>query len=109
MPFVEIESSIVASQNALITNPSLRQPEREADTRAQQQQRQQTELPVTQTVVRQASAEAFEQAERFRQQRRSTYDAPNAQSQAALDAYQSLQRESRRDDIRGLLGIDVYA
>ncbi|MDM7860286.1 hypothetical protein QTP81_06735 [Alteromonas sp. ASW11-36] len=106
---MEIESSIVASQNALIINPAQRQPEREAEARAQQQQRQQTELPVTQTVSRQANAEAFEQAERFRQQRRSNYDAPNPQTQAALNTYQSLQTEQRREEIRGLLGIDIYA
>lgn len=106
---MELESSLVASQNGLVVSPAVRQPERDADNRAQQQQRQQTELPVTQTVVRQASAEAYEQAERFRQQRRSTYDSPNPQNQAALDTYQSLQRESRREEIRGLLGIDLYA
>lgn len=107
---MEIESSIVASQNALVVNPALRQPEREAEARAQQQQRQQTELPISQTVARQASAEAFEQAEKFQRGRRSaSYDSPNQQSQAALDAYQSLARDNQRDEIRGLLGIDVYA
>ena len=106
---MEIESSIVASQNALITNPALRQPEREADARSQQQQRVQTELPASQTVVRQASSEAFEQAERFRQGRRSGYDSPNPQNQAALNAYQSLARDGQREEIRGLLGIDIYA
>lgn len=106
---MELESSLVASQNGLVVSPTARQPEREAETRAQQQQRQQTELPITQTVVRQASAEAFEQAERFREQRRSSYDSPNPQNQAALETYQSLQRESRREELRGLLGIDLYA
>lgn len=107
---MEIESSIVASQNALIVNPALRQPEREAEARAQQQQRQQTELPASQTVIRQASAEAFEQAERFQRGRRaSSYDSPNSQNQAALDAYQSLARDGKREEIRGLLGIDIYA
>ena len=106
---MEIESSIVASQNALIINPSPRQPEREAEARAQQQQRQQTELPVSQTVVRQRSAEAFEQAERFNQQKRPGYETPNPQNEAALEAYQSLARETQREEIRGLLGIDLYA
>lgn len=106
---MDIESSIVASQNALIINPSQRQAEREAQTRAQQAPRQVTELPITQTVSRQRSAEAYEQAERFNQQRRPGYDTPTAQSKAALDAYQSLARESQRDEIRGLLGVDIYA
>ena len=106
---MEIESSIVASQNALVVNPALRQPERAAENRAQQLQRQQTELPASQTVVRQASAEAYEQADKFQRGKRSSYDSPNSQNQAALDAYQSLARNSKRDEIRGLLGIDIYA
>ncbi|WP_100642841.1 hypothetical protein [Alteromonas facilis] len=105
---MDIESSIVAAQNALVVNPSARQTERAADAR-EQQQRAQTQLPPQQTVVRQASTEAYEQAEQFRKRNRSGYDAPSAQAQAALDTYQSLQRESRREEIRGMLGIDLYA
>ncbi|WP_156896272.1 hypothetical protein [Aestuariibacter salexigens] len=106
---MEIESSLVASQNALVTNPVNRQPEREAEARQQQQQRETTELPRTQVVSRQASAEAFEQAERFRQRQQTSYDQPGRQGQQAVNAYQSLAIEQQREQVRTMLGVDVYA
>ncbi|WP_100656797.1 hypothetical protein [Alteromonas flava] len=106
---MDIESSIVAAQNALVVNTPARQPEREAESRAQQQQRTQTELPAQQTVIRQASAEAYQRADQYRKDTRAGYDNPPLPVQSALDAYQSLERESRREEVRGLLGIDLYA
>ena len=107
---LEIESSIVASQNAIAVNPAVREPQRESETRQQQQQRQTTELPQTQAVTnQQAGAQAFEQAERFRQQQQTFYDQPNAQTREALYAYQSLATQTQREQIQQVVGVDVYA
>lgn len=104
---MELESSIVASQNAVVVNPTVREPQKEADVRQQQQQRQVTEFPRTQVVTRQGGAEAFEQAERFRE-RQSFQEQPSSRSRQAIDAYQSLLREDKRSEIQQLMGVDTY-
>lgn len=104
---MELESSIVASQNAVVVNPTVREPQKEADVRQQQQQRQVTEFPRTQVVTRQGGAEAFEQAERFRE-RQSFQEQPSGRSRQAIDAYQSLLREDKRSEIQQLMGVDTY-
>lgn len=106
---MEIESSIIAAQNSLVINPPLREPQREVDARQQQEQRQTTELPQTQVVNNRGGAQAFEQAERFRQQQQTFYDQPNSRTREALNAYQSLATEQRRSEIQQLVGVDTYA
>jgi hypothetical protein len=105
---LEIESSIIAAQNALAINPAVREPQKEADTRQQQIQRQDTEYPRTQVVVRQGNPQAFSQAEKFREQQQSFYDQPDKRSSQAISAYQSLAREQLRSEIQQKLGVDTY-
>jgi len=104
---LELESSLVASQNAVVVNPSVREPHKEADLRQQQQQRQVTEFPKTQVVTRQGGAEAFDQAEKFRQ-KQDFQEQPGAKGRQAIDAYQSLLREDKRAEISQLMGVDTY-
>lgn len=104
---MEIESSIVASQNALGINPSVREPQRDADARHQQQQRSVTEHPKTQVVIRQGNTEAFKQADNYREQR-AIYDQPDSRGRNAIQAYQSLQRQSQQENIHTSLGVDTY-
>ncbi|MCV2885095.1 hypothetical protein OE749_10370 [Aestuariibacter sp. AA17] len=106
---MEVESSLVAAQNGLAISPSQPEPQRQAEAQQQQAQRQQTELPRTQVVVRQADSEASEQADRFRQQQRTTYEQPDARSRSAINAYQALELEERRSEIKSLFGVDTYA
>lgn len=106
---MEIESSLVAAQNALTVNPAPREPQREAEARQEQTQRQSTELPRTQVVVRQGSSEAFEQADRFRQNRETGFDQPSGRARNAIAAYQSLETEQRRSEIQELFGVDTFA
>lgn len=106
---MEIESSLVAAQNGLAITPNQREPQREAENRQQEAQRQTTELPRTQVVVRQANPEAFEQAERFRQQQQANYEQPNPRARNAINAYQSLANQQQRSEVQQLLGIDTYA
>lgn len=93
---MEIESSIVASQNAIVVNPQVKEPQREVDARQQQEQRQNSELPKLQTVVRSGDNQVFEQAEKFRQKQSSNeqYGEPrDSKAQSAISAYQSLQKK----------------
>lgn len=108
---MEIESSVVASQNAIISNPAVREPQREADLRQQQEQRQETELPKNQTVVRSGDNQVFEQAEKFRQKQSSSdqfREPRDNRSQVAVSAYQSLAKEAKREEIQQLMGVDTY-
>lgn len=105
---MELESGLVAAQNALVVNPPLREPQREEISRQQEQSRQVTEYPRTQVVVRQ-SAEAFEQADLFQRQNNVTYDQQsNFRARRALEAYTSLERETRREELQQILGVDTY-
>lgn len=105
---MELESSLVAAQNALVINPSLREPQQQAEAREQQIQRRNTELPAPQVVVRQNNPEAFAQADRFRQQQQTFSDNPNNRSRNAINTYQSLATEQQREGLQRLLGVDTY-
>ncbi|MFC6439511.1 hypothetical protein [Bowmanella sp. JS7-9] len=105
---MELESSLVAAQNAIITPPNFREPNRSAAEQQQtQQQRANTQLPPAQVVVRQGSAEAYQQADQYRKQQ-TYYDQPEGKARAALAAYQSLQLDAKRDEIKQFLGVDTY-
>ncbi len=106
---MDLETSLVAAQNALVVNPTLRDPQQQAEAREQQLQRRNTELPASQVVVRQNNPEAFAQAERFRQQQQTFSENSNGRSRGAIDAYQSLAREQERSNIQQLFGVDTYA
>lgn len=105
---MEIKSSLVAAQNQLTIAPTAPEPQRQAETREQQNQRRSTELPRQQVVVRQNNPEAFEQAERFRQQSRASSEQADSRSRLAIDTYQSLSNQQQRAEIQSLLGIDTY-
>ena len=108
---MEIESSVVASQNAIISNPPVREPQKEVDARQQQEQRKNTELPRTQTVIRTGNNQIFEQAEKFREKQsfnESFREPRDARAQQAISAYQSLDKEARRAEIQELMGVGTY-
>lgn len=108
---MEIESSLVASQNAIVVSPSVKEPQRESDVRQQQEQKQNAELPKYQAVVRSGDTQVFEQAEKFRQKQgfdEQYRDQPGAKAQQAISAYQSLYKEARREEIQQLMGVDTY-
>jgi hypothetical protein len=106
---LDLEPSIVAAQNALIVTPTTVQPERQAAERQQQAQKQDTELPRTQVVLRQNSAEGFEQAEKYRQRRQNFNDSlPDRSSQNAINLYQSFAIDEQRKELQMLVGVDTY-
>lgn len=106
---MEIESSLVAAQNALAVNPSPREPQREANVREQEQQRRDTELPRSQIVARQATPEAFAKAEKFQQQQQAFYQQSSLRARQAVGAYQNLVNAQQRSEIQNMMGIDTYA
>lgn len=58
-------------------------------------------------VLRKGNEEAFERADRFREQQtfRESYDGRSAD---AIHAYTSLMVENKRAEIHGMLGVDTY-
>ncbi|MEG3767289.1 hypothetical protein [Alteromonas sp. 14N.309.X.WAT.G.H12] len=53
-----------------------------------------------------ASDETLNSARKFQQE--TGYDQPEGKGRQVVAAYQSLERESQREDIRQLLGVDMY-
>lgn len=53
-----------------------------------------------------ASGETLSAARKFQQE--TGYDQPEGKGRLVVAAYQSLERESQREDIRQLLGVDMY-
>lgn len=105
---MEIESSLIAAQNAFTITPAMREPQEQAKAREQQNQRLDTELPRRQIVSRQSSPEAFAQADKFRQQQQYSNEPYSARNRTAIDAYQSLANAQQRVNIQQMLGIDTY-
>ncbi|NMH61334.1 hypothetical protein [Alteromonas ponticola] len=54
-----------------------------------------------------ATEDVLDEASKF--QRQSGYDQPAGKGKQAVESYLSLERESRRDDIHKMLGVDIYA
>ncbi|MCW8107191.1 hypothetical protein OPS25_01565 [Alteromonas ponticola] len=54
-----------------------------------------------------ATDDVLDEASKF--QRQSGYDQPAGKGKQAVESYLSLERESRRDDIHKMLGVDIYA
>jgi membrane protein involved in colicin uptake len=105
---VEIESSLVAVQNQLTFNPTAPDPQRQAATQEQQNQRRNTELPRQQVVSRQNNPEAFKRADQFRQQQQQNTQSLDLRSRQAIDTYKTLANDQQRNEIQSLLGIDTY-
>lgn len=54
-----------------------------------------------------ASDDVLNSAQKFQQQ--TGYDQPEGRGRDVVAAYQSLERETQRDNIRQMLGVDIYA
>ena len=61
-----------------------------------------------QDIIRSGSVDAFDQAETFRQQAGAD-DSSTFSSQNAIDTYQSVSKEERRNEIQQMLGVDTFA
>ncbi len=54
-----------------------------------------------------ATEDVLDEASKFQQQ--SGYDQPAGKGKQAVESYLSHERESQRDNIHKLLGVDIYA
>lgn len=96
--------------NSPIILPADQAPRRPASESATQKPSQTVSIPtaVTKTggaVRAPQSADDFDQARRFTRD----VDSENEKGSAAVQAYSSLAREARKDEIHQLFGVDVYA
>lgn len=99
-------------RNSIITpalNNQANKPEKVVPQSAQEQSPQAvSRAPQPVVIPRSAqSKEAMDNADTYRQS--AQYDQPDKNSQSALLAYGSLEREEKRDEIRQLMGVDIYA
>ena len=60
-----------------------------------------------QGIVLSATDDSLNKARRFQQQ--SGYDQPQGRGEQAVLAYQRFEREQQKDQIRQLMGVDIYA
>lgn len=64
--------------------------------------------PQQDSILRRGNSESYAQADTFRQQTQFSESA-SPPKQSAVNAYQSLAFESRRDEIKQMMGVDTYA
>lgn len=105
---MDIERSHIAAQSSLAVNPAVREAQPSTrQRRANDTVQSNDQQPPTQVVLRRPDTNAFEQAERFSQ--RTGYDQLDSRNAAALNAYQSLEKEQKRAELQNMLGVDTYA
>ncbi|WP_218355288.1 hypothetical protein [Alteromonas lipotrueiana] len=64
-------------------------------------------IEVGQSLRTTSNADTLNKAHRFAQD--SGYDQPQGKANQAVQAYMSHERESQRDTIRTMMGVDLYA
>lgn len=109
---MDIEASALLAQRALVTNPAVKQLQQDGQARPQQKidNSEKSETIIVGKVLDKVSSEkAYAKAERFSQDQQTFYDQPDGQVREALHAYQSLQTEQKREEVRALMGVDIYA
>lgn len=107
-----LESTVLTAPGTLIIAPpageSTRLFVRRTGQEDGQQPQQRSPQPLSETILRRGNTETFADADKFREQK-SPGTGSSFQGQLAVDAYQSLAIESRRDEIKQLMGVDTYA
>ncbi len=86
--------------------PQRGQPER-VDARQKEQSRPLEGIIELKPIRNDASDDVLNSAQKFQQQ--TGYDQPEGKGRQVVAAYQSLEREEQRENIRQLLGVDLYA
>ncbi|WP_440056432.1 hypothetical protein ACSLBF_20175 (plasmid) [Pseudoalteromonas sp. T1lg65] len=76
---------------------------------ADQATQTQLESPKRESTIRN-SEQGVALAQQFQQQQRSTiYDQPNFKSSKAIGEYLAIATESRREELKSMIGVSVYA
>jgi hypothetical protein len=106
---MDIETSAVISQRAMIVNPTAKQHAAE-HTRTQKSTDTESKNNAPSAIRRDVDERIYAQAERFAQEQNTFYDQPNRHSRDALHAYQQMQsKQNEKDHIRQMLGVDTFA
>lgn len=106
---MDIETSAIISQRALVVNPAVKQATADqARTQKSTDAEEKNSAPIS--IRRDVDERIYAQAERFAQEHNTFYDQPNRHSRDALHAYQQIQsKQNEKDQIRSMLGVDTFA
>ena len=103
------ESSVLTAPGTLIIAPPVRESAQQpVVNRSNQEDNPQQRQPQPEVILRRGNTESFADVDKFREQK-SFSSTSNSQNQSAVGAYQSLALESRRDEIKQIMGVDTYA
>lgn len=106
---MNINGSQFDAGSGLTINPALRDKPKNQNVQRIEEQQGRAERPDAAIVLRPGSEEAFERADRFREQQQKTYrEFQDGRTQDAIQAYNSLALEGKRAEIHGMLGVDTY-
>ena len=106
---MDIETSAIISQRAMIVNPAVKQTTAD-QARTQKSTDADTKNNAPIAIRRDVDERIYAQAERFAQEQNTFYDQPNRHSRDALHAYQQIQsKQNEKDRIRQMLGVDTFA
>lgn len=108
-----LESTVLARAGTLIIAPPAtegnRQPHVQKNLREDEQPRRPAESEI---ILRRGNAQTFADADKFRQQKNAASEnefGGGFQSNTAINAYQSLAFETRKEELKELIGVDTYA
>ena len=104
---------LVPQQQVGVINPSAREPEKGNGPRQQQATLENNELPAKLTVIRSGDTAAYEQADKYRdgqsaRMNTASFESGDGRAALAISAYQDHQNDTRREEIRQLMGVDTY-
>lgn len=99
---------LTASGTLIIAPPVGETAQQPAVNRRNQEDNPQQRQPQPEIILRRGNTESFADADKFREQK-SFSSTNNSQNQSAVGAYQTLALESRRDEIKQIMGVDTYA
>lgn len=102
------ESSVIARPGTLIINPPVNQAQKQnlGQETAQEESARSRSTPPPEVIIKRGDTESYAQADKFREQQGSQFSGGR---QFGVDAYQSLAVESRREEIKQMMGVDTYA
>lgn len=104
-----IDSSVVSGQAAFGVGGLVQQGIRPQESNVPTPAQDVLNAPVRPAIIQSGNAEAFSQADDFRQGRNSQFEQDRNPPNRAIQAYQSIAREERRAEVQQLLGVDTFA
>lgn len=104
-----IDSSVVSGQAAFGITGLIQQGSRPQEPSVPSPAQEALNSPIRPAIIQSGNAEAFNQADDFRQGRNNQFEQDRNTPNRAIQAYQSIAREERRAEVQQLLGVDTFA